>query len=84
MTDGKIRVVARLCGLWRESEGGWSENDCYRQVNLGFDESDSDVKIARRIKSALGITGMRKDFWAGDDWSWRSGTVGAYALVDYS
>jgi len=41
----------------------------------------SDTAIARRIKSALGIQGMRRDYWAGSEWCWRDGAIGAYADV---
>lgn len=78
-----IKVTARLTDLWRD-DCGWSENASWvRQVYLEFPDGSSDLTIARRVKAMLGITGMRKDQWAGEEFSWRDGCIGAYALIDY-
>ena len=76
-----IRVVARLTDLTHDG-CGWSENASWvRQICLEFPEDASDLAIARRVKALLGITGMRKDYWAGEDFSWRDGCIGAYAFI---
>ena len=61
---------------------GWSENAAWaREVILDFPDDASDLAIARSVKRALGIQGMRRDYWAGDDLSWRYGSIGAYAMI---
>ena len=77
-----MKIQARISDLWREAEGGWSENASWaRSVELDLPDGLSDTAVARRIKSALGIEGMRVDHWCGADWCWRSGAIGAYADV---
>lgn len=78
-----FRVRAEVTDLWRD-ECGWSANCSWvRRVTLTFPQSASELQVSRAIKKALGIEGMRKDDWAGSDWCWRDGCVGAYADVVY-
>ena len=77
-----MKIRARVVDLWRESYGGWSENASWaRETIVEVPDDASDLTIARAVKRSLGIQGMRKDCWAGDDLSWRDGSIGAYAMV---
>lgn len=77
-----MKITARVTDLWNDGQG-WSENAAWaKQVELDLPDDASDIAIARAIKKALNVQGMRKDCWAGDDWSWRSGCIGAYAWID--
>lgn len=76
-----MKIRARVTDLLHDG-AGWYENAAWcREVILDFPDDASDLTIARAVKRALGIQGMRKDYWAGDDLSWRDGCVGAYAMV---
>ena len=76
-----MKIRARVTDLWNDGEG-WHENAAWcSEVILDFPDDASDLTIARTVKRSLGIQGMRRDYWAGDDLSWRDGCVGAYALV---
>ena len=80
MTD-TITIRCRIADLWAD-ECGWSENASWaRECEITVPRTLSDTAISRRIKSALGIQGMRRDYWAGADWCWRDGAIGAYADV---
>jgi hypothetical protein len=82
MTDERtIRIEGQVTDLWRD-DCGWSANCSWvRRATIEVPANLSDRAIARRIKAALGIQGMRRDYWAGTDWSWRDGCVGACADV---
>jgi len=74
-------IQAQVTDLWRD-DCGWSANCSWvKNVQLEVDPSTSDLAIVRRIKAALGIQGFRRDDWAGADWSWRNGAIGAWADV---
>ena len=76
-----MKIRARVTDLMNDG-WGWSENAAWcREVILDFPDDASDLTIARAVKRSLGIQGMRKDYWAGEEWSWRDGCVGAYAMV---
>lgn len=76
-----ITIRGRVADLWRD-ECGWSENACWaRECEITVPSGTSDNVIARKVKAALGITGMRADQWCGADWCWRDGAIGAYADV---
>lgn len=76
-----MKIRARVADLMHDG-WGWSENAAWcREVVLDFPDDASDLTIARAVKRSLGIQGMRKDYWAGDDLSWRDGCIGAYAMV---
>lgn len=80
-TTTMITVRGRVADLWRD-ECGWSENASWaRTAEIQVPAGTTDAVIARRIKKALGIEGMRADHWCGADWCWRDGCVGAYADV---
>jgi len=75
----KIRI--EVTDLWRE-EHGWSANCSWvKRYEIEVPDNASSLSIARRIKRAAGIQNMRPDGWAGNDWSWRDGCVGAWAEV---
>ena len=78
-----MKIRARVADLWREPDGGWTENASWaRVIELEFPEGASDAIIIRRIKSALGIVGMKADAWCSSDFGpWRDGSIGAYADV---
>lgn len=80
-----IKVLARVTDLWRESEGGWSENGAsVTEHTFTFSETDSDSKIARAIRAHFGMgADWKRDSWCGGDWVWRSGCMGCYAEVIY-
>lgn len=76
-----MKIRARVTDLLHDG-WGWSENASWaREVILDFPDDASDLTIARAVKRSLGIQGMRKDYWAGDDFSWRYRSIGAYAMV---
>lgn len=76
-----MRIRAEVTDLWAD-ESGWTANCSWvRRVELDLPDNASDQLIARRVKKALGITGMPSDAWSGMDWSWRDGCVGAWAEV---
>ena len=78
-----MKIRARVTDLWRESEGGWSENASWvDEVIFEVPDDATDATIRRRIKQELGIQGMKVDCWAGDEWSWRDGSIGAYAMIE--
>jgi D-arabinose 1-dehydrogenase-like Zn-dependent alcohol dehydrogenase len=69
-----------VCDLWREAEGGWSENGVIRhEYILDIPVRYKDCTAAMLMKRKAGITGWRADSWAGTDFCWRNGTMGAYA-----
>lgn len=78
-----MKVRARVADLWRECDGGWTENASWaRSVELEFPDGTTRTAIVRRIKSALGIVGMKVDSWCTSDFGpWRDGCIGAYADV---
>ena len=76
-----MKIRARVTDLLHDGFG-WSENASWaREVMLDFPDDASDLTIARSVKRSLGIQGMRKDYWAGEDWCWRYRSIGAYAMV---
>lgn len=78
-----MKIRARVTDLWRESEGGWSENASWvDEVIFEVPDDATDATIRRRVKQELGIQGMKVDCWAGDEWSWRDGSIGAYAMIE--
>ena len=78
-----MTIQAVLTDLQRD-EGGWCANGCsVDRETIELPDDASDATIIRRIKSALGIQGWRRDSWAGADYCWRDGSMGAYAdIVD--
>jgi hypothetical protein len=67
--------------LWRENEGGWSANGAWRrEVTVIVPWGASYATVARKVKAALNIQGMRRDSWTGDRLCWRDGCIGAYAF----
>ena len=83
MTDNKIEVLARVTDLWRDIDGGWSENGASVTEHVFvFDADASDAKISRTIRNHFGMgSGWKRDDWSGSDFSWRSGCMGCYADV---
>lgn len=78
-----IKVRARVADLISYDDC-WCENGSWaKEIELEFEDGVSDLAMSRRIKKELGITGMRKDYWGGPDFSWRDGSVGAYAYVTH-
>ena len=76
-----MTIQAVLTDLQRD-EGGWHENGCtVDRYTIRMSDGASDAAIVRRIKATLGIRGWRSDSWAGADFSWRSGSMGAYAEI---
>lgn len=74
----KKTAVVIITDLWAD-EGGWSGNYSWvRKFEFTYEDGESDLAIARRAKKAANIQGMRKDGWAGTEFSWRDGAVGAY------
>jgi hypothetical protein len=72
-------IRAECMDLWRD-ECGWSANCSWvRRRTVVVPTTASDKTVSRRIKKALGIQGMPVDSWAGSDYCWRDGCVGAYA-----
>ena len=75
-----ISIIQAECTDLQNDGFGWSANCCWiRSRTIVVASHWSDAKIARRIKRALDVVGMRADSWCGADYSWRSGCVGAYA-----
>lgn len=77
-----MRIEITVTDLWGDGEGGWSANGCWvNRTEIEVPDNLSDTAIVRRIKKAAGIEGMRRDYWAGEEWCWRDGCIGAYAEV---
>ncbi len=76
-------VRARVTDLHNDG-CGWSENASrVHEVTLKFPQDTSDRTVVRKIKSALLITGMKKDGWCQSDFGpWRAGCIGAYADIE--
>ena len=73
-------IRAECMDLWRDGYGGWSANCAWvRRATIVVPTTASDKTVARRVKKALGIQGMRIDHWAGSEYCWRDGCIGAYA-----
>lgn len=74
----RARVADLIC-----YDYAWSENGSFaKEVIIEVDDQASHITIARRVKSALGITGMRRDYWCSSDFGpWRDGCIGAYAVL---
>lgn len=65
--------------LWRD-ECGYSANCCWvNRYRVKVREGVSDKALARKLKAAAGIQGMRSDNWCGADFAWRNGLIGAWA-----
>ena len=65
-------------------EYGWRAKGCtVDRHTIRMPDDASDATIVRWIKAELGIRGWRSDSWSGFDFSWRSGSIGAYAEIDY-
>ena len=77
------RVRARVTDLWREFDGGWSENGAsVTEKVFSFKAGTSDLTVARTIRKHFGMgLDWRVDHWCGGDWVWRSGCMGCYADV---
>ena len=75
-----MKIRARVADLLHDG-WGWSENASWaREVIVEVEDHVSDITIARRVKAALGITGMKRDHWCCSDFGpWRDGCIGAYA-----
>ena len=70
---------AECTDLWRD-ECGWSANCSWvRRRTIVVPAGISDSALSRKIKRALGIQGMRVDHWAGSEFCWRDGCIGAWA-----
>jgi hypothetical protein len=77
-----MKIRARVTDLCHDGFG-WSENAAWaREVILELPDNATDATIRRRIKQELEIQGMKADCWCGEDWSWRYGCVGAYAMIE--
>lgn len=74
----RARVADLIC-----YDYAWSENGSFaKEVIVDVPDDASDLAISRKVKSALGITGMRADCWCASDFGpWRDGCIGAYADV---
>ena len=81
MSDS-IRIRGRVSDLWRD-DCGWSENGSWtREAVITVPAKSSDLTVARRIKSALGVEGMKVDNWCHCDFGpWRYQGIGAYADI---
>ena len=77
-----MKIRARVTDLLHDGEGWYENAACCREVLLDFPDDASDLQVSRAVKRSLGIQGMRADHWCGDEWCWRDGCIGAYALVD--
>jgi hypothetical protein len=77
-----MKIRARVADLMHDG-WGWSENASWaRETIVEVPDDSSDLAISRKVKAALGITGMRTDCWCVSDFGpWRDGSIGAYALV---
>ena len=77
-----MKIRARVADLMHDG-WGWSENASWaRETIVEVPDDASYLAISRRVKSALGITGMRTDCWCASDFGpWRDGCIGAYAYV---
>jgi hypothetical protein len=76
-----MKIRAEMTDLWADA-GGWSGNYSWvRRVEIELPDNATDLQIARRVKKALGIQGMRQDHWAANEFCWREGCVGAWAEV---
>ena len=76
----RARVADLIC-----YDYAWAENGSFaKEVIVEVPDDASDLAISRKVKAALGITGMRKDHWCFSDFGpWRDGCIGAYAdIVD--
>lgn len=78
-----MKIRARVSDLWRDGHGGWSENASWaRETIVEVPDDASDIAISRKVKAALGITGMKSDHWCFSDYGpWRDGCIGAYAYI---
>ena len=74
----RARVADLICYDYAYMENGsWA-----REIIAEVPDDASDLAISRKVKAALGITGMRKDYWCVSDFGpWRDGSIGAYADV---
>lgn len=77
-----MKIRARVADLLHDG-WGWSENASWaRETIVEVPDDASDLAISRKVKSALGIIGMRTDCWCASDFGpWRDGCIGAYADV---
>lgn len=76
-----MKVRAQVIDLQHDGFS-WSANGCWsRDAVVDVDDTASDLAIARKVKAALSIQGMRTDGWSGASWSWRHGAIGAWAEV---
>jgi len=77
-----MKIRARVADLMHDGLG-WSENASWaRETIVEVPDDSSDLMISRKVKAALGITGMRSDCWCASEYGpWRDGCVGAYADV---
>lgn len=75
----KIRI--EVTDLNHDGES-WSANCSWiHKYEIEVPDDASELSIVRRIKRAAGIQNMRRDHWAGSDWCWRYGLIGASAYV---
>jgi len=74
----RARVADLIC-----YDYAWAENGSFaKEVTVEVPDDASDLAISRKVKAALGITGMRTDCWCASDFGpWRDGCIGAYADV---
>ena len=77
-----MKIRARVADLMHDGLG-WSENASWaRETIVEVPDDSSDLMISRKVKAALGITGMRSDCWCASEYGpWRDGSVGAYADI---
>ena len=60
----------------------WIANGCnVERGEFSIPISVTDTQIVRRAKKEMGIQGWRRDDWAGTEFCWRNGTMGAWAEV---
>jgi len=76
-----MKIQIEVCGLWRESEGGYSVNDVYQRHIREFPDNATDRQISRSIASEFCSGYRRDDNFMPADFGWRSGTLAVLADI---
>ena len=76
-----MTIHAVIMDLHHDEYGWRAQGFTVDRHTIRMPDDASDAAIVRRIKATLGIRGWRSDSWAGADFSWRSGSMGAYAEI---